>query len=49
MKDDCVVCDGDKLSTENKLNGKELKIGESHGMSSGNYDAESRVIKRMKK
>ena len=40
MKDDGEVCDGYKLSTINKLNGKELKIGDSHGMSSGNYDAE---------
>ena len=33
--------DGESLSTVNKLNGKELKIGDSHGVASGNVGAES--------
>ena len=43
MEDDGEVCDGDRLSTINKLNGKELKIGDSHGVSSRNCGTESGV------
>ena len=32
MEDDGKVCGGDRLSTVNKLNGIELKIGDSHGV-----------------
>ena len=41
MEDDGEVVDGERLSTENKLNGKELKIGDNHGVASGNSGAES--------
>ena len=41
MEDDCEVCDGERLSTVNKLNGKELKIGDSHSVASRNSGAES--------
>ena len=41
MEDDCKVGDGESLSTVNKLNGKKLKIGDSHDVASGNYGAES--------
>ena len=41
MEDDEEVVDGERLSTVNKLNGKGLKIGDSHGVASGNSGAES--------
>ena len=41
MEDDGKVCGGDRLSTVNKLNGIELKIGDSHGVASENSGAES--------
>ena len=41
MEDDGEVVDGERLSTVNKLNGKELKIGDSHGLASENAGAES--------
>ena len=40
MEDDGEVVDGERLSTVNKLNGKELKIGDSHGVTSRNSGAE---------
>ena len=43
MEDDGEVCDGDMLSTVKKLNGKELKIGDSHGVASRYSGAESGV------
>ena len=33
-------CDKEILSVENKLNDKELKIGDSHGVASGNEGKE---------
>ena len=41
MEDDGEVVDGEKLSTVNELNGKELKIGVSHGVAFGNSGADS--------
>ena len=34
------VVDGERLSTINRLNSKELKIGENHGVASGNPGVE---------
>ena len=42
-EDDDEVCDGEMLSTVKKLNGRELKIGEIHGVASGNSSGESEV------
>ena len=47
MEDDGEVVDGERLSTVNKLNGKELKIGDSHGVASGNSGAESGLIEEL--
>ena len=41
MKDDGEVVNGERLSTVNKLIGKELKIGDIYGVASGNSGAES--------
>ena len=41
MEDGGEVDNGERLSTVNKLNGKEFKIGDSHGVASGNSGAES--------
>ena len=42
-EDDGEVCDGERLSTVKKLNGRELKIGDIHGVASGNSSRESEV------
>ena len=46
MEDDGEVCDGDRLSAVNKLDGKELKIGDSQGVASGYSGAESGVSEK---
>ena len=43
IEDDCEVCDGERLSTVKKLNDRELKIGDIHGVASRNSSAESGV------
>ena len=49
IEDDGKVCHDGKLSTVNKLNGRELKIGDSHGVASENSGAESGVKEEWEK